>query len=199
MGLDERGLTLIEVVVAAAVVLVVVVAASNAIAVVGGATARADGRAAAEAAAASQIEELSSLPFVTAGSARPSATDVVSSVFPHADTQRNSPDAMFAPESRAGCPAGTFFTVKSAAAGRMTIAATFVVGTAAGWAPVPGARLAGYDAQRSSELPSAALLVQISVAWRAGARAGTIVRSAILSDPLGGPRRIAEPTPSVAA
>ncbi len=35
--------------------------------------------------------------------------------FPTPTPRRDSPDATFAPEPRAGCPAGTFFTVKSAA------------------------------------------------------------------------------------
>lgn len=186
-------MTLIEVVVATAVVMVVVVAASNAIGAVNGANARAGSRGAAETAVATEIEELRSLPFATADPDRPSAADVVSSVFPHADAGRDSPNATFAPEPRAGCPAGTFFTVKSVTAGRMTIAATFVVGTASGWAPVPGARLAGYDALRAIEVPSTALLVRVSVAWQAGARTGAVARSAILSDHPGGPCRIAAP------
>jgi hypothetical protein len=192
MGLDQRGLTLIEAVVATAVVMVVVVAASNAVGVVHGATARADGRGAAEAAAAAEVEDLRSLPFA-AGPAAQSATDLVSSVFPHADILRNSPNAAFSPEPRAGCPAGTFFTARSLAGGRMTVAATFVFGTIAGWAPVPGSRLAGYDALRSGELPSSALLVRVSVTWRAGADAGVVERSAILSGAPDGPCRIAGP------
>jgi hypothetical protein len=187
-------MTLIEVVVATAVVLTVVIATSNAIAAVNGANARAGSRAAATTAAATEIEELRSLPFAIGGPAGSSATDVVSRVFPHTDPGRDTPDATFAPEPRAGCPAGTFFTVKPVSGGSMTIAATFVVGTAGGWAPVPGIRLAGYDALRAIEVPSTALLVRVSVAWRAGARVGTVVRSTILSARPGGPCRIAAPT-----
>ena len=43
--------------------------------------------------------------------------DVLSYVFPHADPGRNSPDAAYQAEAQAGCPAGTFITVKHAACG----------------------------------------------------------------------------------
>ena len=186
-------MTLIEVVVATAVVMTVVIAASNAVAAVDGATARAGGREAAEASVAAELEELRSLPFAAAGqSGRPPA-DVVSRIFPNADAGRGSPDAAFAAEPRAGCPAATFFTVKAVSGGRMTIAATFVVGSASGWTAVPAARLSDYDTRRPVELPSAALLVRVSVAWRAGELSGVVARTAIVADRPAGPCRVAAP------
>ncbi len=195
MELGGRGMTLIEVVVATAVVMTVVIAASSAVTAVNGATVRASGSEAAEASVAAELEELRSLPFATTGSADASPADLVSSVFPHADAGRDSADATFAAEPRAGCPAGTFFTVRPVPGGSMTIAATFVAGTAAGWTPVLLARLAGYDARRAVELPSAALVVRVSVAWRAGALGGVVARSAILANRSSGPCRIAAPAP----
>ena len=47
----------------------------------------------------------------------------------------------------------------------MTVAATFVAGTADGWRADPLALLAGYDLRRSVHLPSEALLVRVTVAW----------------------------------
>jgi Tfp pilus assembly protein PilV len=196
MELGGRGMTLIEVVVATAIVMTVVIGASNAVGTVNGANARASGRAAAEASAAAELEELRSLPFSTAGAVGPAPATVVSRVFPSADAGRNSADARFAPESRDGHPAGTFFTVKSVSGGRMTIAATFVLGTAAGWAPVPSVRLVGYDTHPALELPSAALLVCVSVAWKVGARTGVCTRSAIVAYRPGGPCKIAAPAAS---
>lgn len=189
----DRGMTLIEVVVATAVVMTVVIAASTTVTAVHGATIRTDGRQAAEAGVADEIEELSSLPFATAGSAGRSSTDVVSRVFPNADAGRDAPNAGFAAEPRAGCPAGTFFTVRTVPAGRMTIAATFVVGTATGWTAVTAERLSDYDARRAVELPSAALLVRVSVAWRAGEQSGVVARTAIIAGRPAGPCRVAAP------
>ena len=186
-------MTLIEVVVATAVVMTVVIAASNAVAAVDGATARAGGREAAEASVAAELEELRSLPFAAAGQSGRSPADVVSRIFPNADAGRGSPDAAFAAEPRAGCPAATFFTVEAVSGGRMTIAATFVVGSATGWTAVPAARLSDYDTRRAVELPSAALLVRVSVAWRAGERSGVVARTAIVADRPAGPCRVAAP------
>ena len=192
MELGDRGLTLIEVVVATAVVMLVVIAASNVLVAVDQATARAGGREAAESSVAAELEQLRSLPFA-GGAADGTPTDVVSSVFPHAGIGGDTPAAAFAPEPRDGCPAGTFFTVETVAGGRMTIAATFVVGSATGWTAVAAARLAGYDAGRAVALPSAALLVRVSVAWQAGAHSGAVTREAIIADRPDGPCHIAAP------
>ena len=192
-GCCARGMTLIEVVVATAVVMIVVIAASNAIAAVHGATVRAGGREAAEASVASEREELRSLPFAAAGRTGRSPADVVSRVFPNADAGRGAPDAAFSAEPRAGCPAATFFTVRAVSGGSMTIAATFVVGTATGWTAVPAARLSDYDTRRAVELPSAALLVRVTVDWRAGQRSGVVARTVIVADRPAGPCRIAAP------
>ena len=75
----------------------------------------------------------------------------------------------------------------------MTIAATFVVGSASGWTAVPAARLSDYDTRRAVELPSAALLVRVSVAWRAGELSGVVARTAIVADRPAGPCRVAAP------
>ncbi len=191
MELGDRGLTLIEVVVATAVVMLVVIAASNVLVAVDQASARAGGREAAESSVAAELEQLRSLPFAVAADGTP--TDVVSRVFPHAGVGGDTPAAAFAPEPRDGCPAGTFFTVRTVAGGRMTIAATFVVGSATGWTAVAAARLAGYDAGRAIALPSAALLVRVSVAWQAGAHSGAVTRVAIIADRPDGPCHIAAP------
>ena len=193
MGVTNRGMTLIEAVVATAVVMVVVIAASRAVACVEAATAGAGGRAAAETAVSATIAELRSLPFTAYAGAGPAAPGAVSRVFPHAGAGPDSPDAFFAPEAREGCPAGTFFTREPAAGGRMTIAATFVAATAAGWQPVPAARLAGFDVRRAAQLPSSALLVRVSVVWKTGAHAGAVTRSTILRDCPNGPCRLAPP------
>jgi hypothetical protein len=202
---DRRGLTLIEVVVATAIIMGVVLATSDGIVAVKATTARTARRQAADAAVAAELEHLRSLPFAPASAVgatladATSARDLVSSVFPHADTARDTDDARFAPEARDDCPPGTFFTVVALPIGRLTIAATFVVGTAVGWRAVPATRLAGYDPRRSVELPSAALLVRVTVAWQAGARQGAVSRSAIIPDPPQGPCRIAAPAASAAA
>jgi Tfp pilus assembly protein PilV len=199
---DRRGLTLIEVVVATAIIMGVVLATSDGVVAVKGMTARSARRQAAEAAVAAELEHLRSLPFAPAAAAGATladatpACDLLSSVFPHADMARDTDDARFAPEARDDCPPGTFFTVVALPIGRMTIAATFVAGTADGWQAVPASGLAGYDVRRSVELPSAALLVRVTVAWQAGAKQGTVSRSAIISDPAQGPCRIAAPSAS---
>ena len=203
MGLGERrGLTLIEVVVATAIIMGVVLATSDGIVAVKATTARAARRQSAEAGVAAKLEHLRGLPFAPAAAARGTLTDatpardLVSSVFPHADTTRDTDNAWFAPEARDGCPPGTFFTVVTLPIGRMTVAATFVAGTAGGWQAVPTPRLAGYDVRPSVELPSAALLVRVTVVWQADARQGAVSRSAIISDPPQGPCRLAAPSAS---
>ena len=206
MGLsDRRGLTLVEVMIATAIIMGVVLATSDGVVAVKGMTARSAGRQAAEARVAAELEHLRSLRFAPAaapGAALADATsarDLVTCVFPHADTVRNTDDARFEPEARDDRPPGTFFTVASPPAVRITIAATFVVGTAGGWQAVPATRLAGYDARRSVELPSAALLVRVTVTWRSGARQGVVSRSAIIADPAQGPCHIATPSATEAA
>jgi Tfp pilus assembly protein PilV len=201
---DRRGLTLIEVVVATAIIMGVVLATSDGVVAVKEMTAGSARRQAAESAVAAELEHLRSLPFAPAAATAATladaapARDLVASVFPHADTARDTDDARFAPEARDDCPPGTFFTVVALPIGRLTIAATFVVGTAGGWQAVPAARLAGYD-PRSVELPSAALLVRVTVAWQAGAKQGAVSRSAIIPDPPQGPCRIAAPAAPEAA
>ena len=206
MGLgDRRGLTIIEVVVATAIIMGVVLATSDGIVTVKATTARAARRQSAEAGVAAELEHLRGLPFAPAAAAGGTLTgatparDLVSSVFPHADTARDTDDAWFEPEARDGCPPGTFFTVVTLPIGRMTVAATFVAGAADGWRAVPGTRLAGYDVRLSLELPSAALLVKVTVAWQAGARQGAVSRSAIICAPAQGPCRLAAPSASGAA
>jgi Tfp pilus assembly protein PilE len=180
MAVGERAMTLVEVVVAAAVVLVVVIAASNAVVAVDQTTTRSAGRDAAEAEVAAQLEELRSLPFSGVGGAE--GPDVVSSVFPHADPGRNTPDAVYDAAAQGGRPAGTFLTVKHAACGPMTIAATFVVSAPGGFVPLAAARLAGYDARQTLVLPAADLLVCVSLAWRSGAHSGLVARTMVVAD-----------------
>jgi Tfp pilus assembly protein PilV len=199
---DRRGLTLIEVVVATAIIMGVVLATSDGIVAVKATTARTARRQVAEAGVAAELEHLRGLPFAPSAAARATladatpARDLLSSIFPHADTARDTDDAWFAPEARDDCPPGTFFTVVALPIGRMTIAATFVADTADGWQAVPATRLAGYDVHLSVELPSAALLVRVTVAWQAGAKQGAVSRSAIISDPPQGPCRLAAPAAS---
>ncbi len=206
MGLDDRrGLTLIEVVIATAIIMGVVLATSDGVVAVKATTAGTAGRQAAEARMAAELEHLRSLPFAPPAAAKAAASgatpvrDLVSSVFPDADPARDADDARFAAEARDDCPPGTFFTVVALPGGRATIAATFVMGSADGWQPVPAGRLAGYDARLSAELPSAALLIRVTVVWRAGARQGAVSRATIISDPAEGPCRVAAPSVTQAA
>ena len=185
-------MTLIEAVVATAVVLVVVIAASNAVAAVDQATVRTGSRDAAEAGVSAELEELRSLPFAGAGGAGES--DGVSSGFPHADPSRNTTDASYAAEARAGSPAGTFTTIKQISCGPLIIAATFIAGTAAGFVPVGVTRLSGYSAGQALALPAATLLVQVSASWRSGTRAGLATRRAIIADRPGGLCRLISPS-----
>jgi hypothetical protein len=172
-------MTLIEAVVATAVVALVVLAASNAVAAVDQLTARVDERDAAEAQVAATLEQLRSLPFAGAGGAE--GGDLLSCVFPHADGARDSADATYSDTALGGRPAGTFLTVKQTACGPETIAATFVVGTSGGFAPVAVSRLAGYDAREARVLPSASLLLGVSLDWRSGARSGLVTRAAVVT------------------
>ena len=186
----SSGMTLVEVVVAAAIVLLVVTSASSTMGVVATATARAGGRQAAEAAAASELSALRALPFAPDGTA---AGSVVIAVFPQADPAAATPRAFFAAAARDGCPAGTFFTLHTTPAGTLTVAATFVAGTSCGWAPVAATRLEGFDARTATVLPADTLLVRLTVAWRAGERAGMVTRAAIVADRPDGLCRLAAP------
>jgi hypothetical protein len=180
LAVGDRGLTLIEAVIAAAVVLVVVIAASRAVATVDQSNVRGAARAAAEADVAAELENLRSLPF--SGGDGAEGADVLSCVFPHADPGRNSPDAAYQAEAQAGCPAGTFVTVKHAACGTETIAATFVVSTPDGFVPVAVARLAGYDARQARVLPGAALLVRVALAFSHDTHGGVVTRTELIAD-----------------
>jgi len=184
------GMTLVEVVVAAAIVLLVVTSASSTMGVVATATARAGGREAAEAAAASELSALRALPFASDGTG---SDGVVTAVFPQADPAAATPQAFFAAATRDGCPAGTFFTLRQTPAGPLTVAATFVAGTSCGWTPVTAARLRGFDARTATVLPADALLLRVTVAWRAGERTGVVTRAAIVADRPDGLCRLAAP------
>jgi prepilin-type N-terminal cleavage/methylation domain-containing protein len=201
VGLGGRGMTLIEVMVATAIVMAVALATSDGIIAVKAVNARADRHRAADAVAAAEIAKLGALPFAPAtSSSGTGATDVVSCVFPNADPDHPaSPDTGFVPEPRDGCPAGSYFTTSQESAGRMTIAATFVAGTADGWRAVPLTLLVGYDLRRSAYPPSAALLVRVTVAWTLGRLAGAVTRSAVVSNPAQGPCRVAAPPAPPAA
>jgi hypothetical protein len=172
-------MTLIEAVVAAAVVLLVVMAASGAVAAVDQLTARIGERDAAEAQVAATLEQLRSLPFAGGGGAE--GGDLLSCVFPHADPGRNTPDAAYTDTALAGRPAGTFLTIEQTTCGPETIAATFVVGTSKGFAPVAVDRLVGYDASAAPVLPAATLYLRVSLDWRSGAHAGLVTRAAVVA------------------
>ena len=192
--MSERGFTLIEVVLAAAVVMVVVIATTSTAGTVAGASAGAHGREAAEQAVAATLEQLRALPFASDGDA---GADVVSAVFPHADPSRDTVVAYYAPDPRAGRPAGTFFTITTTGFGTLTVAATFVAGGAWGFAPVAVSRLAGYDARSARVLPAQALLVRVTADWLAGQRRGAVARSAVVADRTGGVCQVgAPPTPA---
>lgn len=190
MAVSQRGMTLVEVVVAAAIVLLVVVAASSTVAAVAAAGARSGGRDAAVAAAAREIAVLRGLPFAASD---PATATVVARVFPNADPAAATPTARFASDQCAGCPAGTFFTVRQTTAGPLTVAATFVVGTSCGWTPVDTARLDGFDARTAAVLPAGALLLRVSVAWRAGAGVGVVTRTTVVADRPDGLCRLTAP------
>jgi hypothetical protein len=172
-------MTLIEAAVATAVVALVVMAASGAVAAVDQLTARVGERDAAEAQVAATLEQLRSLPFAGAGGAE--GDDLLSCVFPHADSGRNSADAAYNDTALAGRPAGTFLTIKQTACGPETIAATFVVGTPGGFVPVAVACLAGYNARLARVLPSASLLLRVSLDWRSGAHSGLVTRAVVVT------------------
>lgn len=189
-------MTLIEVMVATVIVMTVVASASDGIVAVKAANARADRRQAADATAADEIEKLSSLPFAPVpSSSGTSASNVAASVFPNAEpSQSASPSSGFFSDPHDGCPAGSFFATSPEPTGQMTVAATFVAGTADGWQAVPVALLAGYDLRRSVVLPSEALLVRVTVAWSSGRLAGNVSRWVVIASPAQGPCTIAAPS-----
>ena len=160
--MNARGLTLIEVVVAAALVLSVVIVASTTIGSLAGATARADRGTLADDRVADEIEALRALGFCDPGQPIGERADLVSTVFPHADAARNTDGAEYDPTPAHGFPAGTFTTTTADGQGILTVAATFVTATAAGWRPVAPSPAGPYDAGRSAPLPSVALLVTVS-------------------------------------
>lgn len=55
------------------------------------------------------------------------------------------------------------------------------MGTSGGFAPVAVSRLAGYDAREARVLPSASLLLGVSLDWRSGARSGLVTRAAVVT------------------
>ena len=186
----SSGMTLVEVVVAAAIVLLVVTTASRTGGVVMAAGAHDGARGAADAAAASELSALRGLPFSAGGT---TGRSVVTAVFPQADPAAATSQAFFAPAAHDGCPAGTFFTSYDTPAGPLTVAATFVTATTCGWAPVAATRLEGFDAAAAAALPADALLVRVTVAWRAGGSAGLVTRVAVLADRPDGLCRLAAP------
>jgi hypothetical protein len=190
-------MTLIEVVVAAAVVMAIVVAATGVSLTARTAAAEGQGRAAADASVASEVETLRALPFddPAVAAAAPGA-DLLTAVFPHADPARDTAAAFFALDARDGCAAGTFFTVRATPSGPLTIAATFLVAGAGGFRPLDPARLTGYDPAHGVCPPAAALLLRLSVPWRAGARGGTVRRTVVAAARLDGLCPVATPSPS---
>jgi len=182
---NERGLTLIEVMIAAALVLGVVIAASDGVGTFTAATAQGARRELAERRVSDQIESLRALAFCDPSRPLDEAADVVSAVFPHADAARNTDQARFVPAPADGRPAGTFVTTVADADGVTTIAATFVAATASGWVPVVPGAPGAYDAGRSAPLPSAALAVAVSYTCERGRHSAHAERDVILASPAG--------------
>ena len=183
--MNQRGLTLIEVVVAAALVLGVVGAASDAVGAFTAATARADRHGLAERRVADELESLRALAYCDPARPVDQRADVVSTVFPHADAVRNNDQARFLAGAADGRPPGTFVTCVADADGVLTVAATFVAATAAGWVPVAPADAGTYDAGRSAPLPAAALSVVVSYACLRGRHHVAVERGAVVVCPAG--------------
>lgn len=197
MAVGGRGMTLIEVAVAAAVVMAISIAATGACLSARAAAGADQGRTAAVSGVAAQAETLRALPFddPAAASATPAA-DLLGAVFPHADPARDTPTAYWAGEPADGCPAGTFFTVREAACGPLTIAATFLTACADGLQPLNADLLSGYDHAAGVCPPAAVLLLRVSAHWRAGTRGGTVARTLVIADRPAGLCPVATPSPT---
>jgi hypothetical protein len=190
-------MTLIEAVVAAAVVLTISTAATGACLAARTAAAPGHDRLTADSCVAAQVEALRALPFADqpAGGGSPAA-DLLGTVFPHADPARDTPTAFFAATPRDGCPAGAFFTIRDAACGPLTVAATFLVAAPSGLLPLDPVRLAGYDHSAAGCPPAAVMLVRVTARWRSSSRCGTVTRTVVLADRPVGLCPVTTPSPA---
>jgi hypothetical protein len=181
-GRSRAGFSLLEVVVAAALLLLIVTATTACVTAVSRAGQRLEGALAADRALASVVARLRSLPFcpsalpAPAAACGPGASDLVSSVFPHALTGGGTEEGCFVEVSEAGMPAGSFVTRLNADGVRIVCVARFR-DAAGGWLGPDD--LAGFDVHTAGWVPSAALTLELTAtssggrrSFRFGSRAG---------------------------
>lgn len=181
--MNQRGLTLIEVVVAAAVLFGVVVAASRGVAWFAAADAGTGRRDAAASRVADELERLRGLPFCVAGTSPGQRHDLVATTFPHADPASNTASRRYLSQGDDGCPPGSFASRTIATDGTLTVVATYVASTAAGWVPVTADRLDDYDAGVRAPLPSGALRVVVAFDADGGKTPHTVSRTIVVVAP----------------
>lgn len=178
----SAGYGLLETMAAAAVALTLVAAVSGVIVAAQRLTTAAAVRARVATAATSEWEALRVLPLESARE-----QSLVSRVFPHADSTRNTSRAWYSAAPTSGCPAGSFFTCVQHDGVELRIGATFVVLRDGEWqSQLPRATLEG-----KLEPPTAHVLVRIS---EAGSRPEPVIVSILPSATSGG-----SPSPATTA
>lgn len=162
----QGGFTLLEVLIAA-ILLTCVSAATTTLTLVSGDVIGSTARSSlAHDIASSTIERLRSIPFAQPCSTTEDATSVVLELFPHAIIARNQDDAYVS--LSANGDGATFTTRHRAENVTVTVEATFVRSTQAGWRPVTQDVVEGFVADEAALLPSDALSVVVSVQWAEG-------------------------------
>jgi hypothetical protein len=163
----------LEVVVAAALLLLTVTATTACVTAVSRADQRLEGAMAADRALASVTARLKCLPFcpsalpAPAAACGPGASDLVSSVFPHARAGGGTEEGYFAEVGEDGVPAGAFVTSLSADGVTIVCVARFR-DAAGGWLWPDD--LGGFDVRTAGWLPAAALTLDLTATAPGGPR-----------------------------
>jgi hypothetical protein len=128
------------------------------------------------------VGRLSALPFCAAtlpepGGASPeSAGDLLSAVFPHARTERDTAQARYVAIDEDLATAGSFVTLLTAAGTEVACVARFHTDPGGEW--LGPSDLGEWDVTRSARLPAAAIFVDVTASTPRGSFSRRLVRSA---------------------
>ena len=152
------GLTLIEVLAAMAVLLVGAAASTSLYTLASQMSRRDEAADRARLACRTTAASLLALPF----RANDGAPDLLATVFPHADTSRNTPEARFVLAGEDGYEPGSFVTEHLAAGVLTRTVATFVRANGLTFQALPVEKVLGWSGAPGDPSPSGALLVSVS-------------------------------------
>ena len=179
VSLNQRGLSLLEVVAATAILSLTVLCVTAVVESSLALQRRAGGAAELERVVDAEAVRLRALPFCGQGDGdTPGPPSLLAETFPHADPSRVSPEAQYLPDAD-GSSGGTFVTTARVGQCLLRREARFVATDGEQWTPVAAGALLGWDVAAASP-PACALQVRLVASRAVAGRQTTAIRCVLV-------------------